>query len=289
MKQRIITALVAIAVLITVICFKSILLRPGIIIIAFCGLYEFLKAFKNKYKIMWITTMVYTALNFAFLIFNDYNNFSDEINLSTLMIIFILFVLTTLIVSVFKNEVYGIKSVIISAFGYIYATILFSFLYLLGTYDVINNSLFYILLLFAITWGADTGGYIIGCAIGKHKLCEKLSPKKTYEGAVGGLIFSTLFGLILVYVYNFNLNMIGENEFWSMSEPINVLKMSILFLVLSVFAQIGDFVASSFKRYVGVKDYSNIMPGHGGIIDRFDSVLFCAPLLYFFILLLGLF
>ncbi|MCQ2911381.1 MAG: phosphatidate cytidylyltransferase [Clostridia bacterium] len=289
MKQRIITALVAIAVLITVICFKSILLRPGIIIIAFCGLYEFLKAFKNKYKIMWITTMVYTALNFAFLIFNDYNNFSDEINLSTLMIIFILFVLTTLIVSIFKNEVYGIKSVIISAFGYIYATILFSFLYLLGTYDVINNSLFYILLLFAITWGADTGGYIIGCAIGKHKLCEKLSPKKTYEGAVGGLIFSTLFGLILVYVYNFNLNMIGENEFWSMSEPINVLKMSILFLVLSVFAQIGDFVASSFKRYVGVKDYSNIMPGHGGIIDRFDSVLFCAPLLYFFILLLGLF
>lgn len=289
MKQRIITALVAIAVLITVICFKSILLRPGIIIIAFCGLYEFLKAFKNKYKIMWITTMVYTALNFAFLIFNDYNNFSDEINLSTLMIIFILFVLTTLIVSVFKNEVYGIKSVIISVFGYIYATILFSFLYLLGTYDVINNSLFYILLLFAITWGADTGGYIIGCAIGKHKLCEKLSPKKTYEGAVGGLIFSTLFGLILVYVYNFNLNMIGENEFWSMSEPINVLKMSILFLVLSVFAQIGDFVASSFKRYVGVKDYSNIMPGHGGIIDRFDSVLFCAPLLYFFILLLGLF
>ena len=233
--------------------------------------------------------MVYTALNFAFLIFNDYNNFSDEINLSTLMIIFILFVLTTLIVSVFKNEVYGIKSVIISVFGYIYATILFSFLYLLGTYDVIDNSLFYILLLFAITWGADTGGYIIGCAIGKHKLCEKLSPKKTYEGAVGGLIFSTLFGLILVYVYNFNLNMIGENEFWSMSEPINVLKMSILFLVLSVFAQIGDFVASSFKRYVGVKDYSNIMPGHGGIIDRFDSVLFCAPLLYFFILLLGLF
>lgn len=289
MKQRIITALVAIAVLITVICFKSILLRPGIIIIAFCGLYEFLKAFKNKYKIMWITTMIYTALNFAFLIFNDYNNFSDEINLSTLMIIFILFVLTTLIVSIFKNEVYGIKSVIISVFGYIYVTILFSFLYLLGTYDVINNSLFYILLLFAITWGADTGGYIIGCAIGKHKLCEKLSPKKTYEGAVGGLIFSTLFGLILVYVYNFNLNMIGENEFWSMSEPINVLKMSILFLVLSVFAQIGDFVASSFKRYVGVKDYSNIMPGHGGIIDRFDSVLFCAPLLYFFILLLGLF
>lgn len=289
MKQRIITALVAIAVLITVICFKSILLRPGIIIIAFCGLYEFLKAFKNKYKIMWITTMIYTALNFAFLIFNDYNNFSDEINLSTLMIIFILFVLTTLIVSIFKNEVYGIKSVIISVFGYIYATILFSFLYLLGTYDVINNSLFYILLLFAITWGADTGGYIIGCAIGKHKLCEKLSPKKTYEGAVGGLIFSTLFGLILVYVYNFNLNMIGENEFWSMSEPINVLKMSILFLVLSVFAQIGDFVASSFKRYVGVKDYSNIMPGHGGIIDRFDSVLFCAPLLYFFVLLLGLF
>ena len=289
MKQRLITALVAILVLITVIVFKDYLLRPGIIVVAFCGLYEFLNAFKNKYKIMWISTFIFTAINFAVLAINDYFNVEQQTNMFSIMIVFMLYVLTTLIISIFKNEKYDIRSVVISVFGYIYASLLFSFLYLLGTYDSVNNSLFYILLLFAITWGADTGGYLIGCAMGKHKLCEKLSPKKTYEGAVGGLIFSTLFGLILVYVYNFNLNMIGEAEFWSMKEPINVLMMSILFLVLSVLAQIGDFVASSFKRFVGVKDYSNIMPGHGGIIDRFDSVLFVAPLLYFFSLLLEIF
>ncbi|MCQ2978425.1 MAG: phosphatidate cytidylyltransferase [Clostridia bacterium] len=285
MKQRIITATVAIMVLVAVLFFKNILLRPAMIIVALCTLYEFLKAFNDKYKIMWIPIFLFSIFNYALLIFNDIDNVSSEVNLVSMMITFILFIVAILMIMIFKNDKYDLNSLMIAILGYIYSTVFFSFIYLLGTYDTVNNSLFYLLVLFAIAWGADTGGYIVGCAIGKHKLCEKLSPKKTYEGAVGGLLFSTAIALVVVFVYNTYFNLGIMDKFWTMSEPINVLKMSILFICLSVFAQIGDFIASSFKRFVGIKDYSNIMPGHGGFVDRFDSVLFVAPMLYLIIIL----
>ena len=106
--------------------------------------------------------------------------------------------------------------------------------------------------------------------MGKHKLCPKLSPKKTVEGAVGGVIgalaFSLLFGhFFLEEGHTFNIGFI------------------LMVLIGSVVSQLGDLSASAFKRQMGIKDYGKLIPGHGGILDRFDSVLFVAPYLYFYI------
>lgn len=120
-------------------------------------------------------------------------------------------------------------------------------------------------LVFLAAFGTDIMAYFTGRALGKHKLCPNLSPKKTIEGAVGGtlssMVFCGLFGYFVV-----------DGMLW---------QCVVIGLVGSVAAQLGDLSASAFKRQMGIKDYGNLIPGHGGILDRFDSVLFTAPLIYY--------
>ena len=123
------------------------------------------------------------------------------------------------------------------------------------------------LVLFA-AFGTDTFAYFTGLALGKHKLCPHLSPKKSVEGAVGGVIGS----VILCSIYGY----LVMPEEMVMCIAIGVLG--------SVVAQLGDLSASAFKRQMGIKDYGNLIPGHGGILDRFDSVLFTAPMVYYCII-----
>ena len=116
-------------------------------------------------------------------------------------------------------------------------------------------------------FGTDVFAYFTGMAIGKHKLCPKISPKKTVEGSIGGILGSVIlsgaFGLALV--------------------PELFLHCLIIGFLGSIAAQFGDLTASIFKRKMGIKDYGNLIPGHGGILDRFDSVLFTAPMIYYYI------
>ena len=123
-------------------------------------------------------------------------------------------------------------------------------------------------LVFLASFGTDIMAYFVGMAIGKHKLCPHLSPKKSKEGAVGGVLGSVLFCGIFAYFM----------------EPDIIPECMIIAVVGSVVAQLGDLSASAFKRQMGIKDYGNLIPGHGGILDRFDSVLFTAPMLYYCIL-----
>ena len=120
-------------------------------------------------------------------------------------------------------------------------------------------------LMFIGTWASDTFAYFVGSAIGRHKLCPSISPNKTIEGFVGSLAGTTA---TIVAVGSF------------ISVPTET--AAILGLGIAVFATLGDLVESVFKRYVGIKDSGNIIPGHGGVLDRFDSVLFTAPLVYYF-------
>lgn len=284
MKQRILTAIVAILVLVVILFFKGILLRPATILVGLMGLYEFYGAFKNKYKIMYVPAFLISLLNYYLLIVNDIYNSSSEKNLCFIFISLILFLIIVFMKAVFNYDKYDTNSLMVTILGYLYTTVLFSFIYMLATLGTFGKeSLFYLLLLFAISWGTDIGGYTIGCLLGKHKLCEKLSPKKTYEGSIGGIIFSLIFAFVLIIIYNTQVGLFDGIEFFSVYEPVNMIITAVGIIVLSLFAQIGDFIASSFKRFVNIKDYSNIMPGHGGIIDRFDSVLFVAPVLYLLI------
>lgn len=125
-------------------------------------------------------------------------------------------------------------------------------------------------MIFIISWGTDSFAYVFGMMFGKHKLAPQLSPKKTVEGFVGGIIGAVL--LTFLFAYFMPLNMYS----------------SILFSIFgSVFSQIGDLCASKLKRMADLKDYSRLLRSHGGILDRYDSILFVSPLIYFYFLLLG--
>ena len=139
----------------------------------------------------------------------------------------------------------------------------------------ITNGVYMFALVFVASWVCDMFAYFVGRAIGKHKLIEEVSPKKTVEGSIGGIVCTTLafalYGLIITL-------------FDGGPAP-NYLVLMILGFVLSIIAQFGDLICSLIKREHGIKDYGHIFPGHGGVLDRFDSVLAVAPVLYAFCVL----
>ena len=121
---------------------------------------------------------------------------------------------------------------------------------------------------FVISWSTDIAAYLIGKKFGKHKF-SKVSPKKSVEGAIAGIVGSILVSLIYTFI---------AKEFWQMEY--SYLFIAIISGLLSIISQIGDFAASSIKRFVDTKDYGNLLPGHGGMLDRIDSLLFLAPFAY---------
>lgn len=133
------------------------------------------------------------------------------------------------------------------------------------------TGIYYLLMMLVFSAGCDTGAYFVGVTIGKHKLCPEISPKKTVEGAIGGILTS----VILALIFNFA---------FSMTEK---LIPTLIFTVpLCIVGMCGDLFASTIKRSVGLKDYGNLIPGHGGILDRFDSILMIAPI-YLILISLG--
>ena len=123
-------------------------------------------------------------------------------------------------------------------------------------------------MVFLGAWICDTFAYFTGVLIGKHKLIPEISPKKTIEGSIGGIIF-TIIGFI---VYGLIMNSFFEAQ-------LSYVYLAILGLALSVVSQVGDLIASAIKRQYSIKDFGNIFPGHGGVLDRFDSVMLSAPVL----------
>ncbi|WP_109299319.1 phosphatidate cytidylyltransferase [Aquimarina sp. AU474] len=123
---------------------------------------------------------------------------------------------------------------------------------------------------FIITWANDTFAYLVGKNFGKHKLLERISPKKTIEGFIGGFVFSLLTGYLIAILSN----------------TLSLTIWLIISIIMSIFGTLGDLIQSKFKRQAGVKDSGTIMPGHGGIYDRLDSVIFASPFLYAFLQIL---
>ncbi|SET01412.1 phosphatidate cytidylyltransferase [[Clostridium] polysaccharolyticum] len=190
-----------------------------------------------------------------------------------IMIYSAVFLITVLALYVMFYPKYVTEQISLVFFGFIYVTVLLSYIYQVrmqasGTYTV--------WLIFIAAWGSDTCAYCVGMLIGKHKLPSKLSPKKTIEGCAGGVIGAGLLGLLYAAVLKEKLMMDFTNP-------------HILFAVIgccgSVIAQFGDLAASAIKRNHDIKDYGKLIPGHGGILDRFDSILFTAPVVYLLVVL----
>lgn len=175
---------------------------------------------------------------------------------------------------VIKQLKVTIVDVAITVLSIIYVPFLFSFIKLLFLQQ---HGRIFAILAFVSSVCTDTFAYEIGSRFGKHKLSPIVSPKKSIEGSIAGIIGSVM-GCIIVSIIT--------NTYFSTN--FNIILMAIMGIILSIVGQIGDLAASSIKRFCGQKDFSNIMPGHGGILDRFDSVMFISPILYAFVYLVNL-
>lgn len=180
-----------------------------------------------------------------------------------------LLLLIPVVIAVFICELYRKKNtpflnIAYSLFSSIYIVLPFVFLVQLGFVN--SNSYNYVLPLvfFCMIWMNDTGAYVVGVSIGKRRLFPRISPKKSWEGFIGGVVFTLLLGY-------------GLSFFIPTLELIDLLVMA---SVISLFGTLGDLSESMFKRSLGIKDSSNLLPGHGGILDRFDALTFAAPLIY---------
>ncbi|MBQ0041983.1 MAG: phosphatidate cytidylyltransferase [Lachnospiraceae bacterium] len=169
---------------------------------------------------------------------------------------------------VFRFPKFKCERAIESVFAFIYCPVLLSFIYLTRE---LPHGIWFVWLIFISSWISDTGAYFFGRALGKHKLAPVLSPKKSVEGAVAGVLSAALIGGI----YGLVLKNMGF-----LTLPYQITMFAVIGGVGSILSQLGDLCASGFKRDRGVKDYGKLIPGHGGIMDRFDSVIVTSPIIF---------
>lgn len=258
LDKRVISAIVAIPLLIFFVLMGGYVFKIGICAATAIALYEYINAFKKS------STPVITGVLAAAFIINTILVFTGYKQNGLLPFVYGI-VMVSMAVPVFTRK-YDVTSSAVTILGFIYVICFFTLLIYIRDYD---QGKYLIWLVFVISWFCDTFAYYSGRLFGKKKLCPEVSPKKTVEGAIGGVLGGTL-GVIL----------------WYIIVPVNGISWYapvMLGLVGTVISQIGDLVASSIKRHVGIKDYGKIMPGHGGILDRFDSILYTAPLVYYYI------
>lgn len=158
-----------------------------------------------------------------------------------------------------------------------------SCLVILNEMDKVHG-LMYLVMGLCGAWLADSGAYFAGTFFGKHKLCPEVSPKKTIEGFVGGIVVTGLLFMLINFAYSKILPNVSDY-----TVSVNYLEVFLLGVALAVVGTIGDLSASVLKRQCDIKDYGNIMPGHGGAMDRFDSVLFVAPCFYAFVSMISIY
>ncbi|MGC4045757.1 MAG: phosphatidate cytidylyltransferase [Armatimonas sp.] len=192
-----------------------------------------------------------------------------------LPILLVVLTIATLVLQVLRREQEPLSNLGVTFFGVVYIGWLLSYLVqirsipgLLAPWGLPNLPMgaWLVLYLLLITWLNDTGAYLVGARIGKTKLAPKLSPKKTVEGAIGGLVFATL-------------TAIGVGLWLKLPWQHTIF----LGPLLGILGQVGDLCESALKRDLGIKDFGGIMPGHGGLLDRFDSILFTAPIAYYYL------
>lgn len=211
-----------------------------------------------------------------------------EIMILFLLILIPFFIILIGIAQLFSARVNAFNNITTTIAGSIYINFLFLPLLILREFkhfvnaiapDIINSNAFFVLYdyqdwaififaVFSAIWVCDSAAYFIGKAIGKNKLYERISPKKTWEGTIAGIVFGSLYFWAFVTIAKLNMPMIH---------------IIILSLIITIFAQIGDLAESQIKRDVGIKDSSTLLPGHGGILDRFDSPMYVFPLILIYL------
>lgn len=259
MKTRIISAIVLLPILLLTLYLGGTVLKLNLLFLSLVGIYEFYRAVNGKHLKINYFGYIFTICYYAFL---D----TEDVMLSILMLM--VFTLVLFCYAVLTYPKTNITIVSTTLLGVMYVPILFSYVYYVRALD---DGLIYVWLILISAFATDTFAYFSGLTFGKHKLVPQLSPHKTIEGSIGGIIgavvTSAIYGLIVAhYVPTFTHEMI--------------ITVIIIVFFGSIFSQFGDLTASSIKRYTNIKDFGKLIPGHGGVLDRFDSVLFTAPVVY---------
>ena len=260
--KRIISGLILFPIFAVILIFgNKYVFDVFIAIVAIMSLHEFYKAFKEKANpIQWPGYITAGLICCIHLIPNEY--VLPSITLLILMNVLALF--TQVVVTSLKRN---ITDIAISLLGLCYVVFFLMFAPLIR--DSLDNGRILIWYVFFAAWGTDIFAYFIGKNFGKHKFTE-ISPKKSLEGCAGGILGSIFF--CMTYT-------LAINSIWNLE--ISYIYAFGISVFLSVISQIGDLAASSVKRHCGIKDYSNLIPGHGGLLDRIDSVIFILPFAYF--------
>lgn len=250
LSKRVFSGVIGFGLLLFIVYKGGFLLNLSVYIVAIVGMRELYKAFE-KIHIKPLYFVGYLGTSALFLAFT-YR--PELINLALS-----LSVILAMCLIVFLKDI-NIKDASLTLLGILYIPfLLFHIIYL--------NDTAYIWLVFIISFGTDTFAYITGNLIGKRKLSPNVSPNKTIEGSIGGIV-----GAIVIAIIYSNIN--------NLAKPIDIF---IIALLASIISQIGDLTASKIKRQAGIKDYGFIMPGHGGVLDRFDSIIFATPVIYYYI------
>lgn len=240
----------------------------AIAVIALMSLHEFYKAFRTGKKANPVDWLGYVAAILVCLI----HVVPIELILKTIGALLPISILILFLHSIFSNLKINITDIAVTFFGICYIVIFLTFISVIR--EDLENGRLLIWYVFFTAWGTDIFAYIIGKNFGKHHFTQ-ISPHKTIEGCIGGVIGALLLTIVYTVVCQFVFHV--SYNYWL------VIGITIL---LSILSQIGDLAASSVKRYTGIKDFSNLIPGHGGMLDRIDSIVFIAPFAYFLFMLL---
>lgn len=273
MITRIITGIIGIVLAAFVIQTGGTLFAGFALVLALLAWFEYVRAFSERGMGLTFGT------GLAGITLLWYEGWQGNVELMTA--VSTLIVLAILLESVLRHGSVSIMDAVTSIAGVLYFGFPFAYMVMLRDMQpgmvldtqlgVFSFGAVLIWIMFIGTWASDTFAYFTGSALGRHKLCPSISPNKTVEGFLGSVVGTTA-------------SVAGLGMFFSLP----VKELAILGLAISVLATLGDLVESVAKRYTGIKDSGNIIPGHGGIWDRFDSVLFTAPLVYYFVKFVGL-
>ena len=234
-----------------------------VLLISLVGFWEFCRVFHLEKSLPGF-------LGLAFTLLYDFCLRPAGMSLEVGLLVVLAYLVFLMGVYVFTFPKYRTEEIMAALFGMLYVPVMLSFLYLtreLSAGRAQGKLLFF--LIFICSWGCDTCAYAVGMLLGRHKLAPVLSPKKSIEGAVGGVVGAALLGFLYGRLF---FGYAGACAF--------------ICAVGALVSQVGDLAASAIKRNHDIKDYGKLIPGHGGILDRFDSVIFTAPIIYVLAVLL---
>ncbi|SEI41736.1 phosphatidate cytidylyltransferase [Lachnospiraceae bacterium A10] len=258
-RTRLLSGIVLVALALLLIITGGDVLLVSMGIISLVGLFELYRVFGIEKNILGIVGYLATVLyygNLRFCVVSDYR------------MIALAFLIVLLGCFVFGYPRFHAKDVVASFFGVFYVSMMLSYIY---ETRMMHLGMYIVWLIFLCSWGCDTCAYCVGVLFGKHKMAPKLSPKKSVEGAVGGILGSMILTAIYCRIFASQMDL-AMNQ---------LVLLSLISGVGAFISMIGDLAASAIKRNYEIKDYGTLIPGHGGIMDRFDSVIITAPIIYY--------